>query len=166
MSSNGFYKDTQEPTNSILKHSNNQSTSQSNFFQAKPFDSKTNFSALTKIDTKFKSEYFAEKNTVINPNFSYTQNIFESINDVIKHPPDLSSIPSAFVSMVSSVNSNTNTVSHRENITNLLNRRNNLNNIKVTSVNSQSSDQNKKTDLNANKEANANAIKTSNEISK
>ena len=166
MSSNSFYKETQEPTNSILKTSNHQNSSQSNYFLARPFDSKTNFSAVTKIDTKFKSEYFSEKNTVINSNNSYAQNVFESMNDVIKNPPDLSSIPAALVTIANSVNA-TNTISHREKITNLLNRRNTLNNIQVPNASAQPSDPTKKVDLNTNNQnANTNAIKTNNETSK
>ena len=69
-----------------------------------------------------------EKNTIINSDNRYAQNVFESINDVLKNSPDLF------------VNNNTtqttaNSNIHRENITNLLNRRNFLNQSKQSVTN-------------------------------
>ena len=107
-SSNGFHN------NKEITDNNNQKLN-----SAKPYDFKNNFSTVVKIDTKFKSEYFNEKNTIINSNNSYAQNVFESINDVLKNSPDL------FVNNTTPTTANQNM--HRENITNLLNRRNFLN---------------------------------------
>jgi hypothetical protein len=118
-SSNGFHNNKEITDN----NNNNQKLS-----SAKPYDFKNNFSTVVKIDTKFKSEYFNEKNTIINSDNSYAQNVFESINDVLKNSPDLF------------VNNNTtqttaNSNIHRENITNLLNRRNFLNQSKQSVTN-------------------------------
>ena len=150
ISSNGFYRDAE--TNANLLKSPSANTSQVNYFTnsvAKPFDSKNNFSTVVKIDTKFKSEYFTDKNTVINTNNSYFQNVFENINDFVKSTSDMPTHASNL---------------HRENITNLLNRRQNLNQKQIEFKQTNTHEPVKRNEpIVLNKETSLNHVKATNE---